>query len=212
MSTRQIRLELDRVGKSYGQRGVLYNIAAEVETGEALVVTGFNGSGKSTLLRLLAGLQRPSQGTIRYIARGTTYTPSRAQGLVGLVGADVQLYRELTANEHIDFVARLRGLNLTAQARNGELERVGLGGHGGELVGEFSSGMLQRTRYVLALLHRPPVLLLDEPTTNLDQEGIAVVDEIVAVQRQQGLLVIATNDQRDLHFGDLFLTLDARTS
>ncbi|MBA3945272.1 MAG: ABC transporter ATP-binding protein [Herpetosiphonaceae bacterium] len=207
-----MRLELDRISKSYGQRSVLHNIAAEVETGEALLVTGHNGSGKSTLLRLLAGLQRPTGGTIRYIAAGITYSPLRAQGLVGLVGADVQLYRELTADEHIDFVARLRGLSLTPQLRNGELERVGLGGRGTEQVGGFSSGMVQRMRYVLALLHRPPVLLLDEPTTNLDQEGIAMVDEIVAEQRQQGLLVIATNDRRDLHYGDLVLTLDAHTN
>jgi ABC-type multidrug transport system ATPase subunit len=67
--------------------------------------------------------------------------------------------------------------------------------------------MLQRLRYALALLHRPPVLLLDEPTTNLDVAGIALVDRVVEAQRRRGITVIATNDRRDLRYGDLVLAL-----
>lgn len=203
-----LRVVVDRVGKQYGPRRVLHNLAAELGPGEVLLVTGRNGSGKSTLLRLLAGLQRPSTGTLRYEADGVAFAPSRAQHLLGLVGADVQLYRELTAAEHLHFIAQLRGLPLTAAGCAQCLAEVGLVGRGGERVAGFSSGMLQRLRYALALLHCPPVLLLDEPTTNLDAAGIALVDDIVARQRNAGIVIIATNEQRDLRYGDLVLTLD----
>ncbi len=88
------------------------------------------------------------------------------------------------------------------------LEFVGLAGREDEPVIGFSSGMLQRLRYALALLHAPSMLLLDEPTTNLDAGGIALVDRVVAQMAGNGIVVIATNDQRDMRYGDLVLPLD----
>lgn len=88
------------------------------------------------------------------------------------------------------------------------LAENGLAGREDTLIGSFSSGMQQRLRYTLALIHNPAVLLLDEPTTNLDAAGIALVDQIVAEQRQRGITIIATNDLRDRRYGTLQLTLD----
>ncbi len=206
--TPPLQVELRGVGKTFGRRRVLHNISAELTIGDSLIITGHNGSGKSTLLRLLAGLQRPSSGTISYLAAEQCYTPSRAQAFVGLVGADVQLYRELTAHEHLQFVARLRGLADDRASAALHLDAVGLAGRGDERVAGFSSGMQQRLRYALALIHRPAVLLLDEPTTNLDAAGIALVDAVVAAQRGRGIVVVATNDRRDWQYGDLVLALD----
>ena len=202
-----VRLVIDNVGKTYGSRRVLDQIVAELVTGDVLLVTGPNGIGKSTLLRLIAGLQRPSVGSITYHVGDKIVEPYAAQPLLGFVGADIQLYRELTAREHVAFVAAVRGLRSDVDMQQHVLDQVGLGARANELVLRFSSGMLQRLRYALALLHQPPVLLLDEPTTNLDVAGIALVDRIVAEQRRRGITVIATNDQREHRYGDLFLTL-----
>lgn len=202
-----VRLVIDHVSKLYGARQVLHNIAAELTTGDVLLITGHNGVGKSTLLRLLAGLQRPTAGAIRYAAGASQWEPAEAQHVIGMVGPDIQLYRELTAREHVAFVADVRGVRSDADGQRATLARVGLEHRADDYVARFSSGMVQRLRYALALLHQPAVLLLDEPTTNLDAAGVALVDRIVAEQRTRGITVIATNDPRDRAYGDFVLAL-----
>ncbi|KPV53689.1 transcriptional regulator, partial [Kouleothrix aurantiaca] len=101
------------------------------------------------------------------------------------------------------------GLHLAPAALDALLDEVGLGGRGGDLLAAYSSGMAQRLRYAYALLHRPPVLLLDEPTVTLDERGAAVVEQIVQRQRARGITVIATNDPRELRYGDYVLRLAA---
>lgn len=207
MKTGEVRLVIDHVSKRYGARQVLHNIAADLTTGDVLLITGHNGVGKSTLLRLLAGLQRPSSGTICYEETERRLEPAEAQTLIGMVGPDIQLYRELTAREHVAFVADVRGLHYDTEGQQKALADVGLETRADEYVARFSSGMVQRLRYALALLHHPAVLLLDEPTVNLDAAGVAMVDRIVAAQRACGITVIATNDPRDRAYGDLVLAL-----
>jgi len=203
-----VQLQINDVSKQYGTRWVLRNIHADLHSGDALLVTGHNGAGKSTLLRLLAGLQRPSGGTATYTLNGEVFDPSAARMFLALVGPDVQLYRELTATEHLAFINNVRGAGQSAAEQRGLLGRVGLGGSEDKLVGSFSSGMQQRLRYALVMMVEPAVLLLDEPTTNLDAAGIALVDHVVAEQRERGITIIATNDRRDWQYGTLQLALD----
>lgn len=202
-----IRLEIEGVRADYGARPVLRDITLEVGAGEVLVVSGPNGSGKSTLLRLLCGLQRPTAGRIIYYRDQQPYDPSAARPLIGWVAPDLALYRELSAIENLRFFARLRHLRLAECQLEQLLALVGLQGRGEDRVATYSSGMLQRLRYAYALLHGPPVLLLDEPTVTLDAAGAAMVEQVVQTQRQQGLVVIATNDPRELRFADLILRL-----
>lgn len=208
MSAEFLRLQIECVSKTYGARRVLRSVSAELHAGDILLVTGRNGAGKSTLLRIIAGLLRPSEGAVHFWRDGVLLSSERRRHAFGYVGADVQLYRELTAGEHIDLVARLRGLPDSPTALAAALDRVGLGGRESEPISGYSSGMLQRLRYALALLHRPRVLLLDEPTTNLDQAGVAIASAIIAEIGRQGIVVIATNDPRDMCYGDLQLALD----
>jgi heme exporter protein A len=203
-----LQLELEDVAISYGARRVLAGVTLTLRRGETLVVAGANGSGKSSLLRLLCGLQRPSQGRAVYALGPERYRPDQAPWLIGWVAPDLQLYRELTGLENLRFFAALRGLRPDDAELEALLESVGLGGRGGDLLAAYSSGMAQRLRYAYALLHRPPVLLLDEPTVTLDERGAALVEQLVAQQRRRGLCVIATNDPRELRFADYVLRIE----
>jgi heme exporter protein A len=203
-----VQLQIDGLSKQYSTRWVLRNIHAELQQGDVLLITGHNGAGKSTLLRLLGGLQRPTSGTVTYIVDKEEFEPSDARSFLAMVGPDVQLYRELTAIEHLRFVNDVRGSGYSDDEQRRLLGDVGLGGSEDALVGSFSSGMQQRLRYALALMTEPAVLLLDEPTTNLDAVGIALVDRVVAEQRERGITIIATNDRRDWQYGTLQLALD----
>lgn len=203
-----LQLELADVAISYGARRVLSGVTLTLRRGEVLVVAGPNGSGKSSLLRLLCGLQRPSHGQATYTLGGQGYRPDQAPWLVGWVAPDLQLYRELSGLENLGFFAGLRGLRPSPADLEALLESVGLGGRGHDLLAAYSSGMAQRLRYAYALLHRPPVLLLDEPTVTLDERGAALVEQIVARQRRRGLCVIATNDPRELRFADYVLRIE----
>jgi len=202
-----LRLELNNLAAGYGARRVLADLTLTLRGGETLVVAGANGSGKSTLLRLLCGLQRPTAGTITYIAGERRARPEEARDLIGWVAPDLQLYRELTALENLHFFAQVRSLRRTRAELEDLLDEVGLHGRGDDLLAAYSSGMAQRLRYAYALLHRPPILLLDEPTVTLDERGAALVEQVVAARRTRGITVIATNDPRELRFGDYVLRL-----
>ncbi len=205
------RLVLQGIGKRYGRLRALQGVEAQVESGEVLVVAGRNGSGKSTLLRIIAGLTRPSSGAVLLYEDGRILSPEERRARIGLVAVDVALYGELTARENLAFFAQLRGLTLSATDALRLLAEVGLAGREDDLVLTYSSGMRQRLKYACALLHRPPVLLLDEPGANLDAAGTQMVERILAHQRQHGLVVLATNDPREVAWGDRVVRLGEET-
>lgn len=208
-SNDELQLELADVALDYGARRVLAGITLGLRYGETLVVAGPNGSGKSTLLRVLCGLQRPTEGHVFYHLGGARYRPAEVPWLVGWVAPDLQLYRELTALENLRFFAEVRGLRRTTADLAALLAEVGLDGRGDDLLAAYSSGMAQRLRYAYALLHQPPVLLLDEPTVTLDERGTTLVERVIARQRECGMTIIATNDPRELRWGDYVLRLAA---
>lgn len=162
--------------------------------GSCLAITGPNGSGKSTLLRILAGLLVPTAGEARLLIDGDEIERNQARALIGLAAPDVQLYAELSVKENIAFLLRARGLSDIPSRVNAALERVDLSERGGDAVAELSSGLQQRAAIAAAIAHEPSVLLLDEPSSNLDESGIRMLHGIVEWQRARGLAVIATND------------------
>ena len=202
-----MQLDLENIAIDYAARRVVSGVSLTLRAGETLVVAGANGSGKSSLLRVLCGLQRPSRGVAFYTVAGTRYRPEDAAWLVGWVAPDLQLYRELSALENLAFFAEVRGLRQTPSDHLRLLDAVGLRGRGDDLLATFSSGMTYRLNYAFALLHNPPVLLLDEPTVTLDEHGAALVQRVIERQRSHGITVIATNDPRELRYGDYLLRL-----
>jgi len=202
------RLELQRLGKRYGRLRVFQDISATAQSGQVLVVAGRNGAGKSTLLCIVAGLMRPSSGQVVFSAGDRLLTGDERRRHIGLVAVDVALYGELTGHENLAFFARLRGLRPTLDERERFLAEVGLAGRGDDLVQTYSSGMRQRLKYACAVLHRPALLLLDEPGANLDEAGKSMVEGLIARQREHGLVVLATNDPREMACGDVFIRLE----
>jgi heme exporter protein A len=193
------------VSHRFGHRTVFHGVNLAVGAGQVAVVMGSNGAGKSTLLRVIAGLLQPCTGSVETAVCGRTLDARARRRYIGYVAPDLTLYRELTGVENLEFFARLRSVSLTREILKTILEQVGLLGRGSDLVGNYSSGMRQRLKYAFALLGHPPILLLDEPTANLDTSGMEMVQRVIAMQRERpggGLTVIATNEPREETWGD----------
>ncbi|GIV17826.1 MAG: heme ABC exporter ATP-binding protein CcmA [Armatimonadota bacterium] len=201
------QIELRRVNKVFDERVVLRDISATVNAPGAWTILGPNGSGKSTLLRIIAGLLTPTQGEVLYLHNGERLSAHQRRQAVGMVAPDIALYRPLTALENLRFFAKARGLPVRDSDLLWWLERVQLRSRAHDPVSAFSTGMVQRLKLLTALVHRPPVLLLDEPGSNLDETGMKFIRETVREQAQHGIVIIATNDSRELGYGEPLIQL-----
>ncbi|MFO7767824.1 MAG: ABC transporter ATP-binding protein [bacterium] len=198
-----LELNVTDLGKRYGPRVVFRGVGLRAVSGRVLVVTGPNGSGKSTLLRCLAGLERPDRGEVRWEEGQEVWTSEQCRTRMGFLSPELALYDELTGLENLRFFARMRGARPEGEGLDALLERVGLGGRGGDRIDGYSSGMRQRLKWAFALMHRPDALLLDEPGVTLDAEGFALAGELVAEAKERGaVVIIATNDTREMELGD----------
>jgi len=160
-------LEARGLTHRFGRTTVLAGVDLTLRAGEVLLILGANGAGKSTLLRALAGLSRPDAGSVR--VGGAAVTEARAR--IGYLAHDTLLYDDLTVAENLAFTARLHG-GIGAAAIAGAIDRVALGTQRDRLVLHLSRGQRQRAALARALLHRPDLLLFDEPFTGLDAENV----------------------------------------
>jgi len=198
-----VRVDFERVVKRFGRRRVLAGVSGSLTPGRVVVVAGPNGSGKSTLLNILSGLMRPSNGTVRYFDAEAELGREHWFARLGVAAPDMAVYEELSALENLAFFARLRGLHSQEQELASLLSSLGLAERDQRRrVGTYSSGMRQRVKLAQAVVHEPPVLLLDEPSSNLDEAGHAVVAEIVTRFRARAAVAVATNDPREMAWGD----------
>jgi len=205
MFTAQIKIS--GLSKSFDGRDVFADITEVVSQGECLVIGGPNGSGKTTLLRIMAGLLRAGEGSVEYFLGNSVIQRQGLRRKLSLVSQDLALYDELTALENLHFLSRIQDCHFSEEELVEELSKFGLTDRGNDLVGSFSSGMKQRLKYLYALLKEPKFLLLDEPTANLDEEGVRLVDEIIKSQKRDGIVVLATNESSELNYGEKTLQL-----
>jgi heme exporter protein A len=170
-------IELRGVGRRYGERWALDDVSVAVPAGATLVVFGPNGAGKSTLLRVLATLLRPHGGEARVLGEPLPANEWAVRGRVGLLAHEALLYRDLSARENLRFHARLHKIPETRVEEL--LERMRLAGRAEDPVRTLSRGLLQRVAVCRAVLHDPPLLLLDEPRANLDPAAAELIEPLI---------------------------------
>ncbi|MGD0732600.1 MAG: ABC transporter ATP-binding protein [Terracidiphilus sp.] len=198
---------LEGVSKLFGSFAALRQVTVDLEPGRCYVLIGENGAGKSTLLRILAGLLRPSFGTVRVFGG---LEPRDARARIGYMSHAPMLYDELTAQENLRYFASLypgRPCLTPAEA----LRQVGLDPELPRILGQYSQGMRQRTSLARVLLPAPELLLLDEPFSNMDVESVAQMVQLLAGFRQGNRTIVITTHQREhaAPIADWVLTLRA---
>lgn len=196
------------IRKNFGRLLVFDSVNFELGIGSSLAITGRNGSGKSTLVKIIAGLLSPSSGEIIYQIDDKKIDRIDWFKYVGFVAPYLQIYDEFTGYENLEMLARIRGLKNYKDKIENVLNRVNLYSRRYDLVRGYSSGMKQRLKYACALLHEPVLLILDEPTSNLDIEGVEMVWAIAEEQKKKGIFIIATNEPEELQMCDDVINLD----
>jgi sulfate transport system ATP-binding protein len=191
---------LDRIFKRFGEQVVVNNVSLSAEESELCVLLGSSGSGKSTILRIIAGLERPDEGSVQLRDVDVTHLPPQKRGM-GFVFQNYALFKHLTVSQNVEFGLKIRGIaRADRSARRDELlELVGLSGLGDRYPGQLSGGQGQRVALARALAYRPSVLLLDEPFGALDVKIRARLRRsLKALQRQVGITtILVTHDQEE---------------
>lgn len=185
-----MRIELRHVTRRVDGRRLLDGVSLAIEPGRALMICGPNGAGKSTLLKIIAGLTPPSFGDIFFDGQSIAKWGPPLRAKFGVLLHESLLYDDLTVSENLQFAARLFGLE-DPKARADELVRAfGLTLVAGEPARRLSRGMSQRLSLARALIHDPPVLLLDEPYAGLDARWADALTELLARRRAAGTAVV----------------------
>ncbi|HSQ31398.1 MAG TPA: heme ABC exporter ATP-binding protein CcmA [Gemmatimonadaceae bacterium] len=187
-------IEVAGVSRTFGRRRAVDGVTLSVPAGDCLALFGPNGAGKTTLLRLIAGLLKPSEGTVRVGGRALRDDAS-ARGQVGLISHQSMLYRALTARENVEFAARLYGMGDHHAAAKRALEHMRVLDRADTPVRALSRGLQQRVSIARAIVHEPSVVLLDEPYTGLDAAGGAALTGMLQSLRSSGaaLLLVTHN-------------------
>jgi heme exporter protein A len=200
-------IELEGLERRYGERVALAGVTVTVGEGQTLAVLGSNGAGKTTLLRVLAGLLRPHGGRARVLGAELPRERWRLPGRVGYLGHEPLLYRELTGRENLRYHARLHGVS---GGRVDELlVAVGMERRADEPLRELSRGMVQRLAVARAVLHDPPLLLLDEPRAGLDPAVSAALEPLIGSRSGRTRVLVTHDPAGGLAEADVALGLKA---
>ena len=188
-------IEVRKLVKRYGQKVVLKGLDLTVEEGQFVALLGPNGAGKTTLMRILATLAKPQLGEVWIAGMAIPAEAGKVRSRLGVVGHQPMLYGDLTGEENLRFFARLYALPDPVARIHEVLELIGLDRARRELVRRYSRGMQQRLSIGRAILHRPTVLLLDEPYTGLDPEASNTLDQLLSEVIGKGRTVLMASHQ-----------------
>jgi ABC-2 type transport system ATP-binding protein len=188
----EVAVQLRGVGKRFADIVAVESVDLDVEYGEILGLLGPNGSGKSTTLKMLLGLEKPDYGSVRVLGKDVGDNPVEVKKQVGYLPESTRLYDFLTGLEYLDFVADVYGLTVSEKKSRIEeyLDAFELEGREGDMISSYSHGMKQKTALISALVHRPKLLLLDEPLVGLDPRSARIVKDLLRQLKGDGVAVI----------------------
>jgi len=188
-------LRTDELVKYYGDRLAVDGISIEIAEGEAYGLLGPNGAGKTTTISMVCGLLTPDRGQVEIGGHRMATDPYAAKALVGFVPQDLALYPDLTARENLNFFGRLQALGgADLKARVAQvLDTAGLTDRADDRVESYSGGMKRRLNIAVGLLHRPKLLVLDEPTVGVDPQSRAAILDAVQALNREGMALLYTS-------------------
>ena len=203
-------IHLRGLGRDYGDLPALRDLDLDLPAGSSLAVLGPNGSGKSTLLRILATLLRPTRGEVTVLGNEIPKESWRLRGQIGYLGHEPLLYQDLTGRENLELHGKLHGLGADESNRriDNDLELMQMGRRADRRVSEYSAGMRQRIAICRAVLHRPKLLLLDEPDSNLDPEGRELARKLIGSGEGRTRVLVSHEPERARAEADAVLALD----
>jgi len=186
------------LNKSFGRRLIFNDLQFKFDKAGVYGISGPNGSGKSTLVRIIAGIIGASKGKIIHKLNDKEILEEQLHNHIGFVSPYLVLYEEFSAFENFKLFAEIRGVKFNQERVDYLLNKFLLFKRKDDLLKTYSSGMKQRVKFIFALMHSPQLLILDEPTSNLDDEGKGSVYELVKEEGQNSIVLIASNEKHDL--------------
>ncbi len=191
-------VELNNLIKYFGRRLIFDGINFSFTSRNMYGISGPNGSGKSTLVKIIADLISPTRGKVDHKFGDKVIEPDQLHNYLGFVSPYLFLYDEFTAEENLSHSSNIRGIKFNQERLDFLLSELKLYDRRKDLVRGYSSGMKQRLKFIFALLHEPQLIILDEPTSNLDNSGKEIVYRLVKEEAKKNLIVIASNEESDL--------------
>lgn len=189
-------IKLNAFFKSFGPKKVLRSLDLEVKDGEIVTLVGNNGSGKTTLLRSINTLDKPDDYDVAEIdGYDLKSFPEEIRSRIGYLPHNPAFYPELTGFENLRFWLELNSIRDAESRARGFLAKVGLISFGDDLSGNYSRGMVQRLGFAMAISHTPTTLLLDEPFTGLDSNGIAIIEELLTKLRDENCSILLVSHE-----------------
>lgn len=198
---REVGVRLSNAGKRFNREWIFRHLSYEFLPGKKYAITGPNGSGKSTLLQVIAGAALHNEGTIEYRNEEQTTNSEQQYSYISIAAPYLELIEEMTAKEMLEFHSKFKAL-VTSPDIEAILKIVGLEKAAHKQIRYFSSGMKQRLKLAQAFFSDTPVLLLDEPTTNLDADGIAVYLSLISNHTKGRLVIVSSNVKPEYDFCD----------
>ncbi len=204
VTSEALAIEVKGVTRGYGRHLVLRGVDLEVGRGDFLTMFGPNGAGKTTLIKVLATLLRPTAGTVRIAGLDIRSDSRRIRREIGVISHHTFLYDELTAYENLKFYGRMYDVPNLEERIHDLIARVGLTPRLHDRVGTLSRGMQQRVSIARAMIHNPSVMFLDEPETGLDQNAVAMLQEVLDGFHAEGRTMLMTTHslERGLEMGN----------
>lgn len=193
-------VEATGLNKTFGRRLIFNDLEFKFNKAGVYGISGPNGSGKSTLVKIIAGIIAPSKGKIIHNLDNKLIAEEQLHNYIGFVSPYLVLYEEFSTYENLNLFAEIRGVKFNKERVDYLLNKFLLFKRKDDLLKTYSSGMKQRVKFIFALSHSPNLIILDEPTSNLDDEGKNSVYELIREEGQKNIVIVASNEKSDLQF------------